>query len=48
LRCLAFEVLVVIQLANLLSRGGPLTESDHARLLLAARRFQSAEGIANE
>ncbi|MFC6519266.1 DNA primase [Undibacterium arcticum] len=48
LRCLAYEVLVVLQIANLLLRGGALTESDHARLLLAARRFQSAEGIANE
>jgi len=48
LRCLAFEVLVVVQLANLLLRGDALTESDQARLLLAARRFQSAEGIVNE
>lgn len=48
LRCLSYEALVILQLANLLLRGDALTESDHARLLLAASRFQSAERIANE
>lgn len=48
LRCLSYEVLVVLQCANLLLRGDALTKSDKARLLLAANRFQSAERIAND
>lgn len=48
LTCLAMEILVIIQIANLLRHGASLSPSDHTRLLVAAQRFQSAERIVNE
>ena len=47
LRCVGFESLVVAVAASNLAHGTALTEGDHARLLLAAERLQSAVEVAN-
>lgn len=48
LRCLSLEVLVLVQIAAQLERGNMLNAQDRERLIVAARRFQSAERILNE
>jgi hypothetical protein len=42
LRCVAFEALIVAIAAANLANGSTLTDADRARLLLAAKRLQSA------
>jgi hypothetical protein len=47
LRCVSFEALIAAVASSNLAHGTALTETDHARLLLAAERLQSAVGVAN-
>jgi hypothetical protein len=48
LTCIALEVLIVVQCANVVSRGQALASADHERLVLAASRLLAAERIAHE
>ena len=50
LRAIAFEVIVVCAASRALLNGKPLSETDHARLILAATRIQNAlsmTGVVN-
>jgi hypothetical protein len=44
LNCLAYEALVLLQHANHLTTGAPLTEAGRDRLRLSARRINAAHG----
>ena len=47
LRCLAFEALVVAVAAGNMGKGVELTDTDRARLLIAAERIQNAVELCN-
>ena len=47
LRCLGNEALIIAVAAGNIRQGVPLTQQDHARLLLAAGRIQSAVELCN-
>ncbi|NEX63458.1 CHC2 zinc finger domain-containing protein [Noviherbaspirillum galbum] len=47
LRCLSFEAVLIIQYANEIARGEPLSEKRKQRLLTAASRFQRGLEVAN-
>lgn len=47
LRCLALEVLIILQCANALKKGVPLSADDLKRLHVSATRLQAGERICN-